>query len=234
MARSSGVRVRRGRPPASSAEDTRQRIISVAATLFSDHGYGVTTNKDVALQAGISTGALYYYFESKLDMYLAVFHEHQARIDERMNQVMESESTFAGRLRGILEAAHELNLENPFLARFQSAARIDRKRHPELYDALPNPPGEGARLMGRLIGDGVDQGEIDPLRREQATAAVRVILVGLVESASSDPNTHNLAIQGIKSLLDSELIRQPDRRMRTGDIIEAAGPGLGTSRGDTE
>lgn len=210
MTRPSGYSVRRGRPPASSAGDTRQRIISVAATLFSDHGYGVTTNKDVAVRAGISTGALYYYFESKLDMYLAVFREHQARIDERMNHAMESDSTFAGRIHGILDAAHELNLENPFLARFQSAARIDRKRHPELHDALPNPPGEGARLMGRLIGDGVDRGEIDPLRRDQVTAAVRVILVGLVESASSDPNTHRLAVQGIKALLDRELVREPE------------------------
>lgn len=202
---------RLGRPPASSAGETRQRIIAVATQLFSDLGYGVTTNKDVALRAGISTGALYYYFESKLDMYMAVFHELQARIDERMKQAMDSETTFSGRMRGILDAAHDLNVEDPYIARFQGTARVDRERHPELQAAIHNPPGEGVGLMSRLIGEGIEANEIDPERREQVEAVVRVIFVGLVASASTDAAVHRLAIDGVKALLDGELFRRlPD------------------------
>lgn len=200
---------RRGRPPASSAGDTRQRIIQVAAELFSDLGYGVITNKDVALLAGISTGALYYYFESKLDMYMAVFRAQQSRIDDRMRQVMETETTFQGRLKGILSAAHELNVEDPYLARFQSTARVDRHRHPELREVIPNPPGEGAGLMDRLISDGIRTAEIDPFRREQAAAVVRVIFVGLVDSASSDATVHQVAVEGLTALIDGTLLAPP-------------------------
>jgi AcrR family transcriptional regulator len=208
---------RLGRPPASSAGDTRQRIISVAAELFSDNGYGVTTNKDVAVKAGISTGALYYYFESKLDMYLAVFRELQARIDTRMDDVMTNETTFDGRLRGILQAAHELNVEDPYIARFQGTARVDRMRHPELRAAIANAPGEGAGLMRELIDDGVTTGEIDQEKRDQVEAVVRTIFVGLVDSVSSNPVDHHRAIEGLNSLLDGALIgpvSQPVRKSR--------------------
>ncbi|HET9078422.1 MAG TPA: TetR/AcrR family transcriptional regulator [Acidimicrobiales bacterium] len=214
MGRLSGPRL--GRPPASTAGDTRQRIIGVAAELFSDLGYGVTTNKDVAVAAGISTGALYYYFASKLDMYVAVFRELQARVDVRMRQVMETETTFGGRLRGILDAAHELNVEDPSIARFQGTARVDRERYPDLRKAIPNPPGEGAGLMGRLIGDGIETREIDPDRRREAEAVVRVMFVGLVASVSSDPEVHRLAIDGLKALLDGHLIRGPGPAPRPG------------------
>ena len=94
MPRSKAPRL--GRPPASNAAETRQRIIATAAELFAVNGYGVTTNKDVATQAGITTGALYYYFDSKLAMYLAVYAELATRVNERLSGAMEAESTFAG------------------------------------------------------------------------------------------------------------------------------------------
>ncbi len=201
---------RLGRPPASSAGDTRQRIIKVAARLFSDQGYGVTTNKDVAVGAGISTGALYYYFESKLDMYLAVFRELQALIDERMHAVMDTETTFDGRLRGILEAAYSLNVEDPYISRFQGTARVDRMRHPELREAIKNPPGEGAGLMGRLLSDGIASGEIPPEHRQHVEAVVRVIFVGLVNSVSVNPAVQRIAIDGLNALLDGRLVGRPN------------------------
>lgn len=201
--------LRLGRPPASSAGDTRQRIISVAAALFADQGYGVTTNKDVALAAGISTGALYYYFESKLDMYVAVFRELQARIDERTHAVMDTETTFDARLRGILEVSHALNVEDPYIARFQGTARVDRVRHPELRAAIPNPPGEGVGLMARLLGDGVETGEIPPDHRDQVEAVIRVIFVGLVDSVSVNPAVQRIALDGLNALLDGRLLRPP-------------------------
>jgi AcrR family transcriptional regulator len=215
-----------GRPPASAASDTRQRIIAVAAELFSDNGYGVTTNKDVAVRAGISTGALYYYFESKLDMYVAVFRELQARIDGRMNDVMATETTFDGRFRGILQAAHELNVEDPYIARFQGTARVDRMRHPELRAAIANPPGEGAGLMRELIDDGVETGEIDPARRDFVEAVVRTIFVGLVDSVSSNPVDHHRAIEGINLLLSGDLVAPPPGLVgghRPGDGADGSG-----------
>ena len=140
MAKKPPTRV--GRPPSSNAIDTRQRIISVAAGLFARQGYGIVTNRDVAEAAGISTGALYYYFSSKLEMYLAVYWTLQATVDEAIAQAMSSQQTFDGRFRAILEVAHSLNAQQPHIAQFLGTARVDRLRHPELQEAITSPPAK--------------------------------------------------------------------------------------------
>ena len=202
-----------GRPPSSNAAATRMRIISVAAELFALKGYGIVTNKDVARAAGISTGALYYYFSSKLEMYVEVFWSLQARVDERIDSAMTGVDTLDGRLRAILEVAHSLNAEDPSIARFQGTARVDRIRHPELLEAIPNPPGEGARVMERLIADGVKTGEVTLERRQQVRAVVRTIFVGLIDSQSDDLERHRQAIDGLIALLDHKLL-VPARKAR--------------------
>jgi AcrR family transcriptional regulator len=207
---------RLGRPPASNAAETRQRIITTAAELFAANGYGVTTNKDVAAQAGITTGALYYYFDSKLDMYLAVYAELAARVNERLTGAMESESTFAAKLRAVLETVYQMNIEDPSIARFLGTARVDRLRHKELLVAIPNSPGEGVQLVGPMLDAGIDSGEVDADRRDVIAAVMRTIFVGLTDNSalSADPAYHRRAIDGIEALFDGDLVRRPRRSPR--------------------
>jgi AcrR family transcriptional regulator len=51
-----------------SASDTRQRILAIAADLFSRQGYTGTTIADIARALGTTTAALYYHFPSKADI----------------------------------------------------------------------------------------------------------------------------------------------------------------------
>jgi len=46
-------------------EDTRQRIIEVAAALFRQHGFEATTMEQVAVSADVAKGTLYNYFPIK-------------------------------------------------------------------------------------------------------------------------------------------------------------------------
>ncbi len=203
-----------GRPPSSSAVETRLRIISVAAELFARQGYGIVTNKDVAAAAGISTGALYYYFSSKLEMYLAVYWTLQTRVDEAIAEAMGSQKTFDGRFRAILEVAHSLNAQEPHIAQFLGTARVDRIRHPELQDAIPSPPGEGARIMDELIEGAVETGEVIPKRRKQVEAVLQTIFVGLVDSQSDDLGRHRQAVDGLLALLDHKLLLPAKREAK--------------------
>ena len=44
---------------------TRQRIVNAAADLFQTHGFDATTTRDIARAAGIATGTLFNYFDTK-------------------------------------------------------------------------------------------------------------------------------------------------------------------------
>jgi AcrR family transcriptional regulator len=56
-------------------EDRREQIIDAAMRVFAQKGYARATNRDVAREAGITTGLIYYYFKSKEDLLRAALEE---------------------------------------------------------------------------------------------------------------------------------------------------------------
>jgi AcrR family transcriptional regulator len=71
-----------------TAADTRQRILAIAAGLFSRQGYTGTTIADIARELGTTTAALYYHFPSKADILAGLLEEPlaaYARILEGMD-----------------------------------------------------------------------------------------------------------------------------------------------------
>ncbi len=57
--------------PATS-NDTKQRILDVALDLFTEQGYDGTSLRQIAEQLGVTKAALYYHFESKEDILMAL------------------------------------------------------------------------------------------------------------------------------------------------------------------
>jgi AcrR family transcriptional regulator len=58
--------------PTPEHSDTRQRILDVALTLFTEQGYDGTSLREIAQKLGVTKAALYYHFESKDDILLAL------------------------------------------------------------------------------------------------------------------------------------------------------------------
>lgn len=54
------------------AEKTRQTVLEAALKLFSRDGYSLTTLSRIAKEAGCSRGPIYWHFENKDDLYVAV------------------------------------------------------------------------------------------------------------------------------------------------------------------
>lgn len=66
----------------SSSCSGRSRVIDAAERLFRARGYSNVTMRDIALEVGIRQASLYYHFESKEQLYVAVTelefeHHHQ-------------------------------------------------------------------------------------------------------------------------------------------------------------
>jgi AcrR family transcriptional regulator len=59
-------------PQPDAKSDTRQRILDVALDLFTEQGYDGTSLRQIAEQLSITKAAIYYYFESKEDILMAL------------------------------------------------------------------------------------------------------------------------------------------------------------------
>ena len=66
------------RKPA-SGEDRRKQILEAALKVFAERGFKGATNQAIAKEAGdISPGLIYWYFESKEDLFFAIIKERLA------------------------------------------------------------------------------------------------------------------------------------------------------------
>jgi AcrR family transcriptional regulator len=169
----------------------------------------MTTNKHLAQKAGITTGALYHYFESKTALYQAVYGEVQDQVYAVFAAAVAAAETFVAQFEAVLEAAHELNRADPSLARFVGAARIDMARSDELRVVLTPEMTMRAGFVARMVDNGVVTGEIRPDDRATVRVLVRMLFVGLTDAVSSDPRQHRLAVDGIRALLEGRLVTSP-------------------------
>jgi AcrR family transcriptional regulator len=64
-----------GRIAGVTADQTRERLISAAATCFADKGYEGTRVSEIAAAAGVSNGALYAHFEGKADLLVSAIRD---------------------------------------------------------------------------------------------------------------------------------------------------------------
>jgi len=89
------------------AEETRNRILDAALHLFRERGFDETTMRDVAAEAGVATGAAYYYYRSKEDLVLAFYLRTEEESAETFAQIIASTKDLRKRVRGIIDAKFE-------------------------------------------------------------------------------------------------------------------------------
>ena len=82
----------------SKAERTRQFIIEKTAVVFNKKGYAGTSLSDLTEATGLTKGSIYGNFESKEDVALAVFDFNTLRVREKIQQLIDQETTFHDKL----------------------------------------------------------------------------------------------------------------------------------------
>ena len=97
------VRKKLGRPCSVDPGETRKRLILEARRLFAEIGYDATTNRLVADAVGITTGAIYHYFPSKKDLYIAAFAEVQGLVYDALEAAVVNQDTFSEKFSSILD-----------------------------------------------------------------------------------------------------------------------------------
>lgn len=70
-----------------SAQDTRERILEVARELFTDNGYEGTSLREIADRLGFTKAALYYHFQSKEQLLLALLEPVQGMVAQLLTDL---------------------------------------------------------------------------------------------------------------------------------------------------
>ena len=150
----------------SKAEQTRRTIVDAAMRLFNRDGYGRTTMRAIASEAGVSLGNAYYYFGSKEHLIQGFYDQLQAEHAAAAAEVLERETGFAPRLLGVLQAW--LDVAEPHHAFggtfFRNAADPSSPLSPFSPESAPARDASIA-LFARLV-DGSDAKPLAVLKGE--------------------------------------------------------------------
>jgi AcrR family transcriptional regulator len=198
---------RLGRPAGSIGEATRRRIISISMKHIGEHGYAKATLNDIADEAGLTSGAVYYYFRSKKALVVAVLADVTAQLLERFERASERAENLQGKLIAILEETIAVTDEIPDLARFSVSVRVDGQRYPELRRALAHSSGSYYDLYRRLVEQGVEAGDVAPgVDPRDVVDMFSIISFGLTMLTVELPgDRHRVAIRTIEKLLAGNL-----------------------------
>jgi AcrR family transcriptional regulator len=154
----------------------------VALDLFVEQGYDKTSLREIAEQLGITKAALYYHFERKEDMLLALhlrLHEFGRAILERLDSLPDDPSRAAA-WPAILDGFIDMLLRQPKLvllhirnhAAFEAA--MDDERHQQENDDF-------AERIRALLGSPAVPLE----RRVRMACAMGAVAVGLIGAGDS-------------------------------------------------
>ena len=75
----------------SANQERAIRILEAAAELIVHYGYDKTTVSDIAREAGVSKGAIYLHWNSKEDLFEALYHYEAARYVDAWTQLFRAE-----------------------------------------------------------------------------------------------------------------------------------------------
>ncbi|HZP44208.1 MAG TPA: TetR/AcrR family transcriptional regulator [Candidatus Binataceae bacterium] len=162
MAGSSQSLTRSPRP-----DNRRELLLDAAARLFSDEGFHAASMRDIAKAAGMLSGSIYYHFESKEELLLAIYEEGARRLAEAVENAIARETDPWARLEAACAAhlggliAHRdyarVMIQTPPDAGGSVESRIrDLRRRYEarfraLIEALPAPGDIDRRYLRMLL-----------------------------------------------------------------------------------
>ncbi len=160
-------------------EERRRQILEAALAVFTRKGFNAAKVSDVAAQAGVSQGTIYWYFDSKEDLLQEALLFFFENLDQEIVSTLERETTAGGRLQALIQSMAALADEAKgvltlFLEFWASSSR--REEAGRLWtEVLRQYKG----LIVQIVEAGVQSGEFRPVDAEALSLALMAAYDGL-------------------------------------------------------
>ncbi len=181
---------------AGSGDSLKARILDEAAELFVQHGYHGLSMRQIAEAVGVSKAGLYYHFEDKEALFLAILLHHIERVGDLVDEARAAGGTARQQVRRLLTniLTHMRGSQ-----RFIRLAEHDaRNLRPEALERMQRVYRE--RFVGpveAVLEGGIASGELRPIDARQATW----LLLGMAFSGlSTTPERVASAVASIEGV----------------------------------
>ena len=198
---------RRGRPRGGDSDVTRERIVASACACFGERGYATTTNQDIADGAGVTSAAIYQYFDSKKELYIEAVRNAQALIIPHFREATARMGSAREGFRELVRAYAVAHERHPAVTPLLSALPVEMRRHAEIAKAMELEPHQFLQIIIDIAARGVDTGEIDPARAEGIVSMFLACAMGLsLHAALMGKERFDSAVESFARLVEGTLL----------------------------
>ena len=162
----------------------RERIIEGAAQSFADRGYRQTSIDEIARNLGLSKGAIYIYFKSKEELFVAIFAQFMSKTQMTLHDCITYQETVFSKLEKLLESyLSSLYDTDPVRSRLLLEFWLESSRLPELQKILTEQKKHDQEMLSKVLYQGVKSGELRAnLNVEEVTEVILSTCDGLILS----------------------------------------------------
>jgi AcrR family transcriptional regulator len=209
-----------GRPPASDAAVSRQTLLEVAGRHFAHSGYGGAALKEIAADANMTSGAIYYYFDSKSDLYAAVGEHWVSDVLRRYKAGLTSDMGLADRLKLYLEVLIDEVVKEPDFARFWMHVDVEADQHDAVADLRAKTWKRSIALRSGVatgtLAAGADEHPVEALDAAEPPAGseelpgvvlLEMLILGIGRVATQPGGLERLPLllEPMKQLIDGQI-----------------------------
>lgn len=156
--------------------ETQRALLVAAGAVFSRVAYAEARLKDIADEAGISQGALYFHFGNKDDVARAVLEAQQERMGDVLTRAYTTASTGLARVLAIFEGLAELVASDELV---QAGIRLSMQPSTGLELDTAAPYEEWVDMTEKMVLQGMEDGSIDRhLNARETAELLNEIFVG--------------------------------------------------------
>ncbi len=197
-----------------SETERRAQILDAARALFVERGYLAARVEDIARKAGLSKGAVYFYFPSKKAIFEALAEQEYART---ITFLLQAEAAPIPASQKLMIMARQYldyfsGLEDPprfFLLMTEMAIRDEAIR--ENVQAIHSRYVQG---LAAIIAQGSEEGIFRPVDAESLSTLLKALIDGISGQAAAGmrPDVARLTTAGMGILLHGLLTKEPPSR----------------------
>jgi len=162
------------------SEERRSQILQAAAAVFTRAGFNDARMDDIANEAGLSKGSLYWYFNSKEDIIVAILDAMFDRETQYLAEIITRQIGAAEKLELFLDVAlADLDGLIPLMPMmFEYWSLINRKQ--EIRQRIGSYYNGFFAVLTPIIQNGVDSGEFRQVDVNGVVNAIGAIFEGMI------------------------------------------------------
>jgi AcrR family transcriptional regulator len=190
-----------------SEKDRRGQILRAARSVFIERGFLAARVEDVARRAGLSKGAVYFYYASKRELFLSLVREEQENTYHFLDVVETDDRPAEVKLLdlGIKYLDYFAGLKTPprfFLMMSEMAIRDD-----EIQEELQATHRRFIGAVSRILAQGMAEGSFRKGDPEAAAQVLKAVIDGLAGQSAIGirPDKERLSVGGIQMILNGLL-----------------------------